>query len=111
MKEEAGPIEIVSSIRPELQNLLHIPMFSVLAILWLQALQLHAISVRKKLTLAFLLSSLIGVLNEFIQIAVPGRYPSSLDVIFNTLGSLVGVFLYYWLLHRSDSFVRRLVCE
>ena len=104
-------LEFVISIKPTVQNLLHIPVYTLLAILWLQVLQPYEISASKKLVLAIVLSSLIGILTEFIQIAVPGRYPSLLDTTFNVMGSGLGIVLYYRLYHASDSFIRRLVCQ
>ena len=104
-------LEFVFAIKPTFQNLLHIPVFMVLAILWLQVFQPYEMSVSKKLVLAIVLSSSIGILTECIQMAVPGRYPSALDATFNILGSIVGVALYHKLDRSRDSIVRRLVCE
>jgi glycopeptide antibiotics resistance protein len=108
------PIEglgFIFAIEPTLQNLLHIPVYMVLAILWLQVLQPREMPGRRKVVLVFLLSSLIGILTELIQTTVPGRYPSLLDAAFNVLGSGLGIVLYYRLYQTSDSFIRRLVCE
>jgi len=108
------PIEglgFIFAIEPTTQNLLHIPVYMVLAILWLQVLQPHEMAGRRKVVLVFLLSSLIGIVTELIQTSVPGRYPSLLDTTFNVMGSGLGIVLYYRLYHTSDSFIRRLVCE
>jgi glycopeptide antibiotics resistance protein len=104
-------LEFVISIKPTVQNLLHIPVYTLLAILWLQVFQPYEMSMSKKLVLAIVLSSLIGILTECIQIAVPGRYPSLLDTTFNVMGSGLGIVLYYRLYHTSDSLIRRLVCQ
>jgi len=103
--------EFVISIKPTVQNLLHIPVYTLLAILWLQVFQPYEISVSKKLVLAIVLSSLIGIMTELIQTTVPGRYPSLFDTTLNVLGSGLGIVLYYKLHRTSDSFIRRLVCE
>ena len=103
--------EFVISIKPTVQNLLHIPVYTLLAILWLQVFQPYEISVSKKLVLAIVLSSLIGIMTELIQTTVPGRYPSLFDTTLNVLGSGLGIVLYFRLYHTSDSFIRRLVCE
>lgn len=102
--------EFLFVIKPAFQNLLHIPVYMVLAILWLQVFQPYEISASKKLAFAMVLSSFIGIMTECIQMAVPGRFPSSLDVTFNILGSFVGVALYHKLDRSRDSIVRRLVC-
>ena len=104
-------LEFVFAIKPTLQNLLHIPLYMVLAVLWLQVFQPYEMAGRRKLVLVFLLSSLIGILTELIQTTVPGRYPSLLDTTFNVLGSGLGIVLYCKLHRTSDSFIRRLVCE
>ena len=108
------PIEglgFIFAIEPTTKNLLHIPVYMLLAILWLQVLQPHEMSGRSKIVLVFLLSSLIGILTEVIQTKVPGRYPSALDATSNILGSIFGIALYYKLERSGDSIVRRLVCE
>jgi glycopeptide antibiotics resistance protein len=104
-------LEFVFAIKPTFQNLLHIPVFMVLAILWLQVFQPYEMSVSKKLVLAMVLSSFIGIVTELIQTTVPGRYPSSLDVTFNILGSIFGVVLYCKLERGGDSFLRKMVCQ
>lgn len=103
--------EFIILMKPTVQNLLHIPVYTLLAILWLQVFQPYEISVSKKLVLATVLSSLIGIVTELIQTTVPGRYPSSLDITFNMLGSILGVVIYNKLEHSGDSFIRRMVCE
>ena len=111
MDREIEGLGFIFAMEPTLQNLLHIPVYMVLGILWLQVLQPHRMSGRKKLVLVFLLSSLIGIVTELIQTTVPGRYPSLIDTTFNVMGSGLGIVLYYRLYHTSDSFIRRLVCQ
>jgi glycopeptide antibiotics resistance protein len=111
MDREIEGLEFIFAIEPTLQNLLHIPVYMVLSILWLQVLQPHEMSGRRKVVLVFLLSSLIGIVTELVQTTVPGRYPSLLDTTFNFLGSILGIVLYYRLYRTNDSFIRRLVCE
>jgi len=104
-------LEFVFAIKPTLQNLLHIPLYMVLAILCLQVLQPYALPGRTKVIMAIVLPSLIGILNELTQIAVPGRYLSSLDAICNVIGSILGAVLYYRLERSGDNIVRRMICE
>ena len=110
MDQKMAGLGLVLEIRPGVQNLLHIPAYMLLAILWFQVLHRYSISLRRQIILSLLLSSLIGVLNEFIQLAVPGRYSSLTDVVLNSVGIILGTVLYCKLQGAGDSFARRLVC-
>ncbi len=59
---------------------------------------------------AFLVASGYGVLTELNQIWVPGRFPSAFDVMLNVAGSLIFIWLYWWVkLRRSFSLVERVL--
>jgi VanZ family protein len=84
----------VSRIPPSWQNLLHLPMFALFALLLLDAaksLQLHK-STTAALTVALALG--FGVFLELLQMPIPGRYPSLTDMLFNILGACIGIALY-----------------
>ena len=102
---------IFMDLKPMLQNLLHIPVFALLAILLLQVLDGYGIQgIRKWLTT--LTSILIfGILNEMIQLAVPGRYPGLLDILLNSFGTMVGFALYFYFEKRHHTLFHRLVCK
>jgi len=103
MDQRVEGFRFVFAIRPSVQNLLHIPLFTVLSILWLRALQSYGRAAWESVFLTLLLSSFVGVLNEFIQIVVPGRYPSLVDTIINVLGSILGIVLYQVVRNEQQS--------
>ncbi len=68
---------------------LHALAFGVLAVLWARALGFE----RRALLLAFLFSVLWGILDEFHQSFVPGRFASIGDAAADAVGALVAVVL------------------
>ncbi|WP_372738482.1 VanZ family protein [Neptunomonas sp.] len=79
-------------ITPNVQNLLHIPLFFGLALTWTYALKKHMKSNYLNLFTAFFLSILYGIFDELHQTQVPGRYGSISDLILNVLGAAL-IFL------------------
>lgn len=73
-------------INPGVQNLMHIPLFAGLTILWVLTLLNYKMILRKILFYSFFISWSYGLFDEFHQFYVPGRYPGLIDVILNTLG-------------------------
>ena len=74
---------------PTLQNLLHIPVYGLLAFLWRWCLNAY-MEARRATILAFLITVLFGVFQEWVQSMVPGRFGSVTDVVFNTIGAGLG---------------------
>ena len=111
MDREMRGFEFLFALKPLVQNLLHIPLFMLLAILWLQVLQGYGLLSRSRIILTLILSCFIGILNELIQIAVPGRYPSPIDMGLNVVGAIFGVILYHKVERGGDGLIRRLVCQ
>jgi VanZ family protein len=73
-----------------LHNLVHVPAYAGLMFLWLRTMKFFgqtAIMVRD----AFVISFVYGVMIEFLQGFVPGRDPSVLDVVLNTLGIMITI--------------------
>ena len=81
---------------PALQNLLHVPMFGLLAWLWYRTLNAWNIRHGTALTAAFILATCFGVFDEWHQLHVPGRYASLTDIALNC----AGVLLALWWIHR-----------
>ena len=90
---------IILATPPALQNLLHIPLFGLLA--WLWQWSLRAWSLRTTLVhgTALLLTVAFGVLDEFHQLQVPGRHASIGDMGLNALGAVVVL----WFVRRSGT--------
>ena len=84
---------VFSVIPPKLQNLLHVPLFGGLAWLWHWSLRGWLPGEARLGTIAFLLAAGYGILDEFHQMMVPGRYASATDVALNILGIVVALWL------------------
>jgi len=87
MDQEIEGLNFIIGLEPSIQNLLHIPAYAILSILLLQVLG-------KRLLLVIVGTIVFGIVNELIQLAIPGRYPGLLDIGLNTIGALVGIFLF-----------------
>ena len=74
---------------PELQNLLHVPMFGVLTWLWHWSLRAWLPRGAPLAAIAFVITFCYGVFDELHQLFVPGRYASLTDVVLNTLGAVI----------------------
>ncbi len=103
--------EFLFEMRTHLFNLIHIPLFMVLAIIWLQIVRAYSLSAWKKISSALLFSIFISTVYELIQMAIPGRSASSMDIGYNLLGVLAGIFVCYKLERAKPSLMRRLVCQ
>ena len=86
------------SVTPEpLQKLLHIVAYAVLAWLWMWTLEaINSNSLR--VAAAFFVTVAMGMILEWYQTSVPGRYGTLADVILNALGSIAGVIAALFLL-------------
>ena len=73
----------------------HMFLFGVLAVLWVRALQ----GQRRALFIAFLVTMLYALLDEFHQSFVPGRTADPLDLVYDGLGAAIA--LGFWALLRS----------
>ena len=88
---------IIAWTPPALQNLLHIPLFGLLAWLWYRTLEAWQISRGPSLVTAFVLSAGFGIYDEWHQLHVPGRYASFTDITLNCTGAILAL----WWLHRA----------
>jgi len=76
-------------VSPELQNLLHIPLFGGLAGAWYWALNPWISSTNKKILSAFIITTVYSLLDEYHQLSVPGRFGSFTDLGLNAIGSIL----------------------
>jgi hypothetical protein len=95
--ESEGAVDFVYfALTPTIQNLLHIPAFAVLAVLWSHVLP--------KTTgggvAVLLMTGGYGAYDEWFQLGVPGRYGSLTDWVLDLVGALVGIALYRYLISR-----------
>jgi glycopeptide antibiotics resistance protein len=87
MDREIEGLNFITGLKPSIHNLLHVPAYAILSILLLKVLG-------KRLMLVIVGTIVFGMINEWIQLAIPGRYPGLLDIGLNTIGALVGIFLF-----------------
>jgi len=83
---------IIGFITPSIQNFLHVPVYGLLALLWIFTLRGRGYSERQSILLAILLSSTYGLVMEIVQIFIPGRFGSVTDFLLN----LTGILLFTW---------------
>ena len=80
-----------SALKPNVQNVLHIPMMALFSFLLLSGFECFADFPRRGLLLGIALSIGFAVLLELIQVFVPGRYPSLMDMTLNIAGIGIGM--------------------
>lgn len=88
----------------ELGNLLHIPMYGVLAYLWFQFFKGYALTEAKMKTAVITLSVLYAISDEFHQYFIPGRYASFSDLILDLIGIII-VVKYYSVIDKLMLFI------
>jgi len=88
---------------PELQNLLHIPLFGGLAWCWHWGLQPWLRSKSWRLCAALAVTLAYSVLDEVHQLGVPGRFGSLTDVALNAIGAVLALAVVAARRHGRDS--------
>lgn len=86
---------------PAIQNLAHIPVFGLLAMLWHHTLRSWRVKGRLLPASAFLLAAGFGIFDEWHQLHVPGRYASFTDILLNTTGAAIAIWLLYRTSHKQ----------
>ena len=76
-------------VSPELQNLLHIPLFGGLAGSWYWALIPWISGVKNRIITAFIVTMIYSFSDEYHQLSVPGRFGSFTDLGLNAIGSIM----------------------
>jgi len=92
---------ILGFVTPTIQNLLHIPVYGLLALLWIFTLRAYGSSERRSILLAILLSAAYGGILEFWQFWIPGRFASLMDFFLNVTGILLFTWIYRVRYQRS----------
>ncbi len=107
---EGENVRLVDLVSPTVGNMLHVPAYGLLALLWIFTLRDRGVAKHRSMCFAFLVASAYGALTELNQVWIPGRFPSAFDVTFNVAGVLIFIWLYWWVkLRRSFSLVERLL--
>jgi glycopeptide antibiotics resistance protein len=110
MDRQIRGLEFIIDLKPTIQNLLHIPMYFVLSVFWLQIFPKSKFGKWKRYCLVLLVAGVFGIINEVIQTAVPGRYAGVTNIWLNFAGAIAGM-IFFGLVEKSKSgFIRRIVC-
>lgn len=88
-----GGIKFLTDLDPNLQNLLHIPLYACLSFLWFRAFSYSGVSTAKRVVLALFITIAYGCLDEVHQTFVPGRYGGLMDIYFDTVGAITGFLI------------------
>jgi VanZ family protein len=110
MDRDIEGLKFIIQLKPVIQNLLHVPMFALLAILFLQVLDSFDVPGFWKFLIVAFAAVAFGIFNELIQLWVPGRYAGLLDMGLNAIGVLLGILLYVFAARSRPNLLRRLVC-
>jgi len=94
---ENGPL-----VSAKVANMLHIPAYGLLALLWIVTLRDRGVTEHRSMYVAFLVASAYGALTELNQVWIPGRFPSASDVMFDVVGSLIFIWLYWFVSGESS---------
>jgi VanZ family protein len=78
---------------PTVQNILHVPAYAALASAWRWALEAWLRHSSARVIGAGAIASVYGVLDEWHQSFVPGRFASLTDVTLDIAGAVLGVWL------------------
>jgi len=96
-------VALLMWVPPSLQNTLHIPLYALLAMLINRALRAWSLPVIVAGLMAFTIASVYGLLDEWHQLTVPGRYASATDVALNMIGAAMGIWLHARIVRTSAS--------
>ena len=107
---EISDSESISIARQIIQNLLHIPMFAILSILFLQIARNFDIGRWKAGSLTFVFCGIFGLLNEIIQLFIPGRFGGLMDIGLNSIGALIGILIYFLVEKSRPGLIYRIIC-
>ena len=90
-------------VPPSVQNALHVPAYAALAWAWCWALGAWLRVLSARVISACAIASAYGVLDEWHQSFVPGRYASLTDVALNVVGAALGIWLAVWIGSRASA--------
>ena len=104
MDGKSGSSGFLTDLDPGLQNLLHIPLYGLLAYLWMQVFVTEiGRSMSREVGRAIIFSLVItigyGCLDELHQTFIPGRYGGLLDILLNITGAAAGVISHQLFIH------------
>ena len=93
-ESESRGLQFFINFNPTIQNLLHIPAYALLSILLLKSSKEYQALKRRRILSVFGFCCIFGILNEIIQMAIPGRFAGITDVALNIIGTCMGILIY-----------------
>ncbi|MDY0131688.1 MAG: VanZ family protein [Desulforegulaceae bacterium] len=93
--------EFLMKLDPNIQNMLHIPLYAFLCILWLYSFQSLGFSFRKNIFFSFSITSIYGIFDEIHQTFIPGRYGGLTDVLLDVTGAFLGIILFRFIRRKN----------
>jgi len=81
-------------VPPNVQNTGHIIVYGILSILWCFYLSRKNLKLTQTIRIAFFITTVFGVFNEFAQFYIPGRNAVISDAILNMIGVGLGLWLF-----------------
>ena len=102
MDRQIEGLNFLINLDSDIQNLLHVPLFGCLSVLWIKALERYNIRYSKIVFWTLTITILFGMFDEVHQYFVPGRFASFMDMLLDIMGSLFGVAAYSVYLKRLN---------
>lgn len=88
-----------------IQNMLHLPLFSILTALWIKAFINRGIKIHKAFVYAIAISLFYALFEELFQHFIPGRFADLQDIILDFLGCFAAVYIYKFFLSRKQAVI------
>ena len=88
---------LFANTAPLVQKVLHVVTYAMLAVLWMWTLA-GIERLPQRIALSFMLALVLGVVLEWCQTTIPGRYGSIADILLNTVGIVAGLVVALFLL-------------
>ena len=90
-------------VPPSVQNALHVPAYAALTLAWRWALGAWLRTPSAAAFGACVIASACGVLDEWNQSFVPGRFASLTDIALDVAGVALGIWLAAWMGSRAQT--------
>jgi VanZ family protein len=103
LPDDPAHYALIRWVPPAAQNALHVPAYATLSLAWSWALRAWLRAPAATLAAGGAIASAYGVLDEWHQSFVPGRYASLVDVLLDVLGAALGSWLAARLAGSKDS--------
>jgi hypothetical protein len=101
LPDDIALYRLLNWLPPTVQNILHVPAYGALALAWRWALRAWLRTSGAGTLGACAISFTWGLLDEWHQAFVPGRFASLTDVALDATGIALGIWLAAWIGSRA----------